>query len=839
MERVAGDFAAMAAYGVNTVRLYTAPSRDVLDEALRCGLRVIVGIPWAQHVAFLDDPALRSTIRRDVLATVRHLADHPAILMFALGSEIPAPVVRWHGRERIERFIRELYEDTKSAAPDSTLTYVNFPPTEYLELPFLDVCAFNVYLHDQENLRKYLAHLQHIAGNKPLLLAEAGADSIRHGGDEQARLTALQLRAAFDEGACGAIAFAWTDEWWRGGFQIEDWAFGLVDAERRPKPALTAVADVFASAPFGAEEQRRWPKVSVVVCAYNAASTLEDCLSSLERLTYPRYETIIVNDGSQDATGEIARRHPSMRLIEVPNGGLSRARNIGLAHATGEIVAYTDADVRVEPDWLTYLVQPFLTSDVVACGGPNAAPDDDPWLARAVALSPGAPTHVLLDDRIAEHVPGCNFAVRREALLDIGGFNPIFLRAGDDVDVCWRLQARGGRIGFSPGALVWHHHRSSIVAYWRQQKGYAEGEAWLRPHHPDKFVGRRAAWHGRIYSPLPFIRSLSKPRIDAGVWGTAAFPSVYQTRVHPLTLLPRSLTWVAVSVALVAVGLAVLYTGSPGTSVACLATGGAGLLASISTCIRCAWAIDGNSLPSVPGCSPAVSRAIVRTVIACLHFLQPFAREVGWYQGKFAPAKAEASHRAPPSTGRRLPLRADVLHALRAFSGRSTEAVFWGRTWTTNDAVLRRLVEGLRGLRLSRYITVDDGWQLKRDLSVPVGTWGWVDIRTLVEDHGSDKRLLRVRDRVRLTPLGALIPLAAAVALATMAMVGDGVDWRVHWVVLGGLLASSVRATWQLARILTGVRHAVLKAAEEVEMQPVPPAGAWRHARRGQPAVAE
>ena len=70
-------------------------------------------------------------------------------------------------------------------------------------------------------------------------------------------------------------------------------------------------------------------------------------------------------------------------------------------------------------------------------------PPDDPWMAQCVARAPGGPTHVLLDDRVAEHVPGCNMAFRRDALLAIGGFNPVYLRAGDDVDVCWRLQAKG------------------------------------------------------------------------------------------------------------------------------------------------------------------------------------------------------------------------------------------------------------------------------------------------------------------------------------------------------------------------------------------------------------
>src|SRR5438093_30607 len=85
-------------------------------------------------------------------------------------------------------------------------------------------------------------------------------------------------------------------------------------------------------------------RISRAVCAYNAADTLEDCLSSLDNLTYPDFEVILVNDGSRDATGDIGRRHSRVRVTEVPNAGLSAARNVGLAEATGDILAYTDAD---------------------------------------------------------------------------------------------------------------------------------------------------------------------------------------------------------------------------------------------------------------------------------------------------------------------------------------------------------------------------------------------------------------------------------------------------------------------------------------------------------------
>ena len=115
-------------------------------------------------------------------------------------------------------------------------------------------------------------------------MAEAGADSIREGEEGQAALTSMHIRAAFEEGACGAVAFAWTDEWWRGGHPVEDWAFGLVDART---PAETGGGggrgDVRRGALTHEAARRQWPKVSVVVCAYNADDTIDDCLSSLER----------------------------------------------------------------------------------------------------------------------------------------------------------------------------------------------------------------------------------------------------------------------------------------------------------------------------------------------------------------------------------------------------------------------------------------------------------------------------------------------------------------------------------------------------------------------------
>jgi GT2 family glycosyltransferase len=818
LEQVRRDFALIARSGFNTVRTYTVPSLAMLDEAARHGLRLMIGLPWSQHVAFLDDARMTRDIRREITAHVRMLGSHPAALLFAVGNEIPPSVVRWHGQKRVTRFLEDLCADARSASPHSLLSYVNYPPTEYLELDCFDVCAFNVYLHREADLRAYLARLQHLAGARPLLLAEAGADSIREGTDGQAAITAMHIRAAFEEGLCGAVAFSWTDEWWRGGNQIEDWAFGLVDKERRPKPALAEVSAAFASAPFPEARMHTWPRVSVVVCAYNASDTLDDCLDSLGRLTYPDFEVIVVNDGSRDATGDIARRYP-VRLIEVPNGGLSAARNIGLSAATGEIVAYTDADVRVDRDWLTYLVQPFLTSDVVGSGGPNIVPPDDPFVAQCVARAPGGPTHVLLDDRIAEHVPGCNMAFRREALLAIGGFNPVYLRAGDDVDICWRLQAKKWQLGFAPSALVWHHHRPSIKAYWRQQAGYGEGEAWLEAHHPEKFVHSTMLWHGRIYSPLPFIRSLTRQRVNSGIWGTAAFPSVYSIAASTAELLPHSLAWLGLSTLAFLGGGGAVTTGYPGLAIALLLAGLLGWTTTIARCLMYGWRSNLDGVATARGASSRVGH---RVLIAWLHFLQPLARFAGRIRGKWSPPQTIDPARAMRLTWKAPIARlSDILASARLLIGGAPQDRLWSETWTSSDALLAELTGLLRASRPARAVQVADGFRTDRDLSVSVGKWGWLDVRSLIEEHGGARCLLRIGLRLRPTVLGVALAMSLLLALLVARTIVLA-EWP--WGSIGFAVAVALvvgRAAWQTSSAVSATRAAIDRAAVTVGMTPI------------------
>src|SRR5438045_5684711 len=109
-----------------------------------------------------------------------------------------------------------------------------------------------------------------------------------------------------------------------------------------------------------------------------------------------------------ESTPAIAREFPGVRYIHQDNHGLSIARNTGITAATGEIVAFTDSDCRADEDWLFYLVGDLVNSQFAGIGGHNFLPPEDSPVATAVMASPGGPAHVMLTERLAEHIPGCN-----------------------------------------------------------------------------------------------------------------------------------------------------------------------------------------------------------------------------------------------------------------------------------------------------------------------------------------------------------------------------------------------------------------------------------------------
>jgi GT2 family glycosyltransferase len=752
-EVIERDFAQIAANGFNVVRTYTVPPpRWFLDIAHRHGLRVMVGLPDEElRFPFLNDRQRIRSIEARVRAGVSACVGHPAVLCYVIGNEIPASVVRWYGRRYIERILEQLYRAAKAEDPEGLVTYVNYPTTEYLQLPFIDFVSFNVYLEEQKRLEAYLARLQNVAGDRPVVLTEIGLDSLRNGEGTQARVLEWQVQTAFGSGCAGALIFSWTDEWYNDGSDMEDWAFGLTNRERHPKPALAAVRIAFTKAPFSPD--LAWPRISVVVCSHNGERTIRDCLEGLLRLHYPNFEVIVVDDGSTDSTADIVQEY-DFRQITTENLGLSNARNIGIQAANGEIIAYLDDDARPDPHWLTYLAATFLSTEHAGVGGPNLTPSGDGPIATCVGESPGNPVHVLLSDLEAEHIPGCNMAFRKACLEAIGGFDPQFRVAGDDVDVCWRLQQRGWTLGFSPAAVVWHHRRSSIHAYWKQQRGYGRAEALLERKWPEKYntVGH-IPWSGRVYSEgLMQTSAWSRGRIYHGTWGSAAFQSIYQPPSEGIWSLPAIPEWYLVILALAALSaLSSLWTPLLLALPVLVLVVGMSVAQAVLNAARASFVGPARS---------RITRLKLRSLIAVLHLLQPLARLWGRLQGGLTPWR----HSSP---GFSLPW--------------PRTSTIWSEGWNAPEKTLQSIEATLR----ARGVAFRRGGNYDRwDLEVRRGMHGAVRLLMANQEHEAGKKQLLI---FRTWPLCSPSVLVLTLLFAVLTIVATLDHAWVSAMILGGV----------------------------------------------------
>lgn len=548
--QIKADFTAMVEAGLNTVRTYTVPPLDVLEVAEDAGLRLLVGLHY--HDWRMEPETGRAVHRRVLNSGRRALADameqlagRPSVIAVSVGNEVPADLVRLHGVRAIEDVLSTLVEELHAAGEDLLATYTNYPTTEFLQVWGQDLATFNVFLEQREAFRAYLRHLQVACGDLPVVITELGLAGDVHGERAQQEALEWQLRVVDECGCAGATVFSWTDDWAVGKEAVEGWGFGITRTDRRPKPALQTVSGWARS--NTRDLRASWPPISVVVCAYNGDQLIEKCLSSLERCGYPHLEIIVCNDGSTDRTAEIARSFPC-RVLDLPRLGLGSARNAGLAAATGEIIAFIDADAYCHPEWPFYLALSLGDNKTVATGGPNYPVPGAGLVERAVSLSPGGPVEVLLSDDRAEHVPGCNMAFRATALEEIGGFDPIYTAAGDDVDVCWKVQDRGLEVGFIPAAQVRHHRRDTVRRYLRQQLGYGRAEGMLSRRHSHHFnrMGQ-ARWRGFIYGGLDLLPTILRPVVYHGQLGGAPFQSVVRRR--PQTALRQAsalMPWVMV-----------------------------------------------------------------------------------------------------------------------------------------------------------------------------------------------------------------------------------------------------------------------------------------------------
>ena len=217
--------------------------------------------------------------------------------------------------------------------------------------------------------------------------------------------------------------------------------------------------------------------VSVIIATYNRAALLDECLAHLTRAAFEEGdEILVVDNGSDDGTPAIVARHArtspvSLRLLHEAQPGKSHALRHALAAARGDILAFTDDDVNVPPEWIASIRAAMIGGDTSLLGGPVAPRWERPaprWLRLAPGYGRLASPLALLDygpdpcDLGPRTVIGANLAVRRDDLERLGGFAPHLgklrgtLLSGEDHDLCRRVQAAGLKAVYWPTPAVRH-----------------------------------------------------------------------------------------------------------------------------------------------------------------------------------------------------------------------------------------------------------------------------------------------------------------------------------------------------------------------------------------------
>ena len=190
-------------------------------------------------------------------------------------------------------------------------------------------------------------------------------------------------------------------------------------------------------------------RISVIVCAHNEARYLPACLYSVLGQTRPPDEVLVIDNASVDSTREIAERVPGVRVVPEPRKGLVKARETARRHATGDILVYLDADCRAPLTWLQAIERRFdRDPELVALSAPYRFYDWD-WLGRSLIrvydLTVAPATQLLVKHvlRLGTIFYGGNFAVRRDALAAIGGFDTTIEFHGEDTNLGRRLFSLG------------------------------------------------------------------------------------------------------------------------------------------------------------------------------------------------------------------------------------------------------------------------------------------------------------------------------------------------------------------------------------------------------------
>lgn len=264
------------------------------------------------------------------------------------------------------------------------------------------------------------------------------------------------------------------------------------------------------------------PTVSIIVPVKNSERTVRDLMESLMRLDYDRdrLEIVVVDGNSSDGTKKIVSEYPVL-LVDEEGRGLNAARNTGIKWSTGQVIAYTDGDCIVPPDWASSIARNFLDPSVSFVGGPVKGYDQEDFIstymdetffhAKPVFRWRREETELSLLNFPA----GCNMAFRRTALDKVNYFDERIDHGFDDLDPVEKLSSRGFKIVLDPEVSVYHQHRTNLREILKQHFKYGRGGTLLII---SKRASKLAGWFTSYLITSTFAISAEIFLLSFGLW---------------------------------------------------------------------------------------------------------------------------------------------------------------------------------------------------------------------------------------------------------------------------------------------------------------------------------
>jgi glycosyltransferase involved in cell wall biosynthesis len=230
--------------------------------------------------------------------------------------------------------------------------------------------------------------------------------------------------------------------------------------------------------------------VSIIIPTFNGASRIDNCLDALlKQQTVDRdVEILVVNDGSTDNTADMVTRYSGIRLVSQANAGPAAARNRGASEARGTIILFTDDDCVPLSNWLDAMIKPFDDPEVVGAKGVYRTRQKS-LVARFVQVEYEDRYRMMADLDSIDFIDTYSAAFRRDRFLEMTGYDTSFpVACAEDVELSYRMSARGWKMKFVPAAIVYHTHPDTLWQYLKKKYKFAFWRVLAVRKNPSKAV---------------------------------------------------------------------------------------------------------------------------------------------------------------------------------------------------------------------------------------------------------------------------------------------------------------------------------------------------------------